>query len=76
MSWFITASNFRTFYYIYIYFAELSKDLIMSICYPSKSRFSKETKVYESNHKDVTRDTTEYLSNIPENISMRESGLF
>ena len=71
----ITASNFRACCHTDI--AEPSKSLIMKICYPSNSRFSTEATDYGSKHKKVTRDVlTEYLSNIHENISVRDSGLF
>ena len=49
----------------------------MNICYPSKSRFSTEATNYGSKHEKVARDIlTQYLSNIHENISVRDSGLF
>ena len=71
----ITASNFRACCHTDI--AEPSKSLITKICYPSNSRFSTEATDYGSKHKKVTRDIlTEYLSNIHENISVRDSGLF
>ena len=51
--------------------------MIINICYPSKSRFSTEATDYGSKHEKVARDIlTEYLSNIHENISVRDSGLF
>ena len=49
----------------------------MNICYPLKSRFSTEATDYGFKHEKVARDIlTEYLSNIHENISVGDSGLF
>ena len=54
-----------------------SKNLIMKTCYPSKSRFSTKATDYGSKHEKVTKNILiEYLSNIYENISVIESGLF
>ena len=71
----ITASNFRACCHTNI--AEPSKSLIMKICYPSKNRFSSEATDYGSKNEKIARDVlTEYLSNIHENVSVTDSGLF
>ena len=71
----ITASKFRACCHTDI--AEPSKNLIINICYPSKSRFSTKATDYGSKHEKVARGILiEYLSNIDENISVRDSGLF
>ena len=49
----------------------------MNICYSSKSWFSTEATDFGSKHEKIARDIlTEYLSNIHENISVRDRGLF
>ena len=49
----------------------------MNICYSSKSWFSTEATDFGSKHEKIARDIlTEYLSNIHENISVKDSGLF
>lgn len=53
---------------------EPSACLSMNICYRSRSSFSTETTYYGSKHEKVV--LTWYLSNIHENMSFRDSGLF
>ena len=49
----------------------------MNICYSSKSWFSTEATDFGFKHEKIATDIlTEYLSNIHENISVRDRGLF